>query len=106
MFTTNVGPTREAKTDDNGNTRYRRVALCLAASYLEGDKQQALFKEAESLTQKSRSRARGREIENLHKWSENPSNPNLRQLGPATILKKIFSLHKLTNPALKSSIRC
>ena len=95
---TNVGPTREAKTDDNGNTRDRRVALCLAASYLEGDKQQALLKEAESLSQKPRSSSRGREIENLRKWSENPSNPNLRQVGPATILKNIFSLDKLTNP--------
>ena len=98
---TNVGPTREAKTDDNGNTRDRRVALCLAASYLEGDKQQALLKEAESLSQKPRSSSRGREIENLRKWSENPSNPNLRQVGPATILKNIFLLHKLTNPTVE-----
>ena len=38
---------------ESGNTRDRRVALCLAASYLEGDKQQALLKDAESLSHQS-----------------------------------------------------
>ena len=85
--------------DDRNSNRDRRVALCLAASYLDGDKRQELLKEAESLKQKTGKSLREREIANLRKWSENPTNPNVRQVGPATILKNIFSLDKLDNPA-------
>ena len=81
-----------------GAARDRRVALCLAASYLEGDKQQDLLKEAEALKLRSKKPTREKEVKNLRKWSENPSNPNLRPVGPASILRNIFTLEKLDNP--------
>ena len=90
---------RNQSLDDRNSNRDRRVALCLAASYLDGDKRQELLREAESLKQKTGKSLREREIANLRKWSENPNNPNVRQVGPATILKNIFSLEKLDNPA-------
>ena len=74
------------------------MALCLAASYLEGEKRASLLKEAETLTQRT-GNIREKEITNLRKWSKNSSNPSLRQVGPATILKNIFSLGKLENAA-------
>ena len=70
----------------------------MAASYLEGDKQQALLKEAQEASLRSGRPNHEKEITNLRKWSENPINPNLRPIGPATILKNIFSLERLNNP--------
>ena len=84
--------------NEPGISRDRRVALCLAASYLEGDKQQALLKEAQDASLRSGRPNHEKEIANLRKWSENPINPNLRPIGPATILKNIFSLERLNNP--------
>ena len=73
------------------------MALSLAASYTTGATREALLREAVTES-KDRIPSKNREITNLRMWSENPCNPNLREVGPEKILPNIFQLNNLNNP--------
>ena len=76
----------------------KRAAFTWAASYEEGDARAALLAKAAPEKGKSHSK-KTREEENLGRWSLNPSNPDLREIGTQTIIKNIYQFGSIENPA-------
>ena len=71
----------------------------MAASLTEGAARDAILREADAKELNSRRPQRAREAANLRRWSSNPANTDLREVGPQTILKNIFGLEHVNNPA-------
>ena len=78
----------------------RRAGLALAATYVEGDFRDRLMAEATAAGGSRRASARTREIRNIGMWARNPTNQALKEMGPKTILKNIFSMDvaEVNNP--------
>ena len=80
----------------NSQEFQRRQTYATAASFAEGDLRAQLLTAANN-TGGGRS-AKDREMENIRKWSVNPSDPSLREIGPGTILKNIYGFQNVDNP--------
>ena len=76
----------------------RRADLAIAASYYQGEERERLLTDAAVGGRNKRESAKEREVENLRKWARNPSSTSLREIGPNSILKSIFSIKNLSNP--------
>ena len=63
---------------------------------MEGEEKSALLAKASSgrKTQK-----KAKEEENLSEWSRNPTNPNLREVCPRSIIENIYQFGRIENPA-------
>ena len=75
-----------------------KTALYLAASLTEGATRDALLREANTRDKHSKRPGKAREIANLRMWSENPANPDLREVGPKTIMRNVFGLENVQKP--------
>ena len=76
-----------------------KTALYMAASLTDGAARDVILREADAKEVNSRRPGRAREAANLRMWSFNPANTDLREVGPQTILKNIFGLEHVNNPA-------
>ena len=76
-----------------------KTALYMAASLTDGAARDVILREADAKELNSRRPGRAREAANLRMWSANPANTDLREVGPQTILKNIFGLEHVNNPA-------
>ena len=90
---------REPRLPIYSEEHQRRAALALAATWVEGDERDRLLEQAMAPRGTRRNSKKEREIENLRMWAIDPTNLRLRECGPSTILKNIFSLENLSNPA-------
>ena len=76
-----------------------KTALYMAASLTDGAARDVMLREADAKELNSRRPGRAREAANLRMWTSNPANADLREVGPQTILKNIFGLEHVNNPA-------
>ena len=76
----------------------RRADLAIAATYYQGEARERLLTDAAIGGRNQRNSAKEREVENLRRWAGNPSSTSLREIGPSSILKGIFSIKDLANP--------
>ena len=73
----------------------KRAAYASAASYMEGEEKSALLAKA---TSGRKNQKKAKEEENLSMWSRNPTNPNLREVGPRSIIENIYQFGRIQNP--------
>ena len=83
---------------DGTQNQTRRASLATAASYMQGPLREELLRQASVSTSAHHASVKERELDNLRRWSLNPSDLKLREIGPVSIVKNIFGLKDLINP--------
>ena len=96
----NIAVTRGCEPRATTQDFQRRQTYATAASFAEGELRDQLLSAANS-TGGGRS-AKDREIQNIRKWSINPSDSSLREIGPGTILKNIYGFNEVDNPVAEA----
>ena len=65
---------------------------------MKGPLREELLREASASTSSYQTSVKGKEQQNIRKWSINPSDNTLREIGPDSIVKNIFGFNDLNNP--------